>query len=98
MSTKRRSPIISFAAASIAGIAVGAAGLALAQPAGAQRAQGQYTMVGARSQGAAAKAVYIIDSQNREMIAVRWNQGQNRIDGLGYRNLAVDADAQGRSR
>jgi hypothetical protein len=98
MSTKRRRSVITVAAAGLAGVLIGAAGLAVAQPANAPRAQGQYTMVGARSQGTAAKAIYIIDSQNREMIAVRWNQGQNRLDGLGYRNLAVDADAQGRSR
>jgi hypothetical protein len=75
-----------------------AAGFALAQAAAPARAAGQYTMVGGRTEGATAKVVYIIDSQNKELLAVRWNQGQNRLDGIGYRSIAQDADAQGRSR
>lgn len=75
-----------------------AAGFALAQAATPVRGAGQYTMVGGRTEGSTAKVVYIIDSQNKELLAVRWNQGQNRLDGIGYRSLAQDADAQGRSR
>jgi len=75
-----------------------AAGFALAQAAAPARAAGQYTMVGGRTEGATAKVIYIIDSQNKELLAVRWNQGQNRLDGIGYRSIAQDADGQGRSR
>ncbi len=75
-----------------------AGGFALAQAAAPARAAGQYTMVGGRTEGATAKVVYIIDSQNKELMAVRWNQGQNRLDGIGFRSITQDADASGRSR
>jgi len=88
------------------GFAGGAAiGLARAQGVGQPgvanqpiRQQGQYTMVAGKQQGSAAAVVYVLDSKNKEMVAVRWNAGQSKLDGVGFRNLASDADAPGRTR
>lgn len=67
----------------------------LAPTAGAQRAAnrapGDYTMVAGRIQGGSSNAVYIVDSANQEMIAVRWNIGAKSLDGVGYRDLSADA-------
>jgi hypothetical protein len=60
----------------------------------AQRARGEYTLVAGRIIGGSTHAVYIIDTANQEMVAVRWNEGQKGLDGIGYRNLAADAQAQ----
>jgi len=81
-----------------AGVAlcIGAAlvAVASAQP-GAARPAGQYLMVNAKTQGNSANAVYIVDSVNREMVVVRWNNNQSKFEGLGYRNLAIDATPAG---
>lgn len=58
------------------------------------RARGEYTMVSGRIIGGNANAVYIIDSSNQEMIAVRWNESSKSLDGLGYRDLSADAQTQ----
>lgn len=60
------------------------------------RARGQYTMVaGELRSGGEASAIYIIDSINQEMIAVRWNQSRDQLDGLDYRSLQMDANRGG---
>ncbi|HYE60775.1 MAG TPA: hypothetical protein VD997_02165 [Phycisphaerales bacterium] len=65
--------------------------LATAQPGvGAGRARGQYTMVSGRTMSGGADAVYIIDSSNQELIALRWDTGKQSLMGLGYRNLSGD--------
>lgn len=57
----------------------------------ASRARGQYTMVaGELRSGPKTSAVYIVDSVNQEMVAVRWNDSRNDLDGLDYRNLDTD--------
>jgi len=58
------------------------------------RARGEYTMVSGRIIGGNANAVYIVDSSNQEMIAVRWNESSKSLDGLGYRDLSADAQTQ----
>ena len=51
-------------------------------------------MVSGRIIGGNANAVYIVDSSNQEMIAVRWNESSKSLDGLGYRDLSADAQTQ----
>jgi hypothetical protein len=63
--------------------------MATGQPA-ATRARGQYTMVSGRTVSGGSAAVYIIDSSNQEMVALRWEQGKQSLLGLGYRNFAGD--------
>ncbi len=58
-----------------------------------RRARGEYTMVAGKVTGLEAAGVYIIDANNEELVAVRWNQSQNKLEPLGYRNLAEDAAA-----
>lgn len=65
-----------------------------AGPAGGQRARGEYTMVAGRIMGGSTHVAYVVDTANQEMIAVRWNEGQKSLDGIGYRNIAQDAQAQ----
>lgn len=68
---------------------------ATAQPGGATRARGEYTMVaGKTNSGGSNSAVFILDAANREMVAVRWDQGKKSLTGIGYRNLDTDAKAQ----
>lgn len=76
------------------GIGAALVATASAQP-NAARPAGQYLMVNAKTQGNSANAVYIVDSVNREMVVVRWNNSQSKFDGLGYRNLAIDATPAG---
>ncbi len=62
------------------------------------RARGQYTMLaGDVRSGGNSSVVYIIDSVNEEMIAVRWDDNRSALGGLDYRSLADDAEPrQGR--
>lgn len=62
------------------------------------RARGSYTMVSGAVQGETTHAVYILDSVNQELLALRWNRNSNRFEGIGYRNLATDAQTQQRGR
>ena len=64
------------------------------QAATGQRARGEYTMVAGRIMGGSTTVAYVVDTANQEMIAVRWNEGQKGLDGIGYRNLAQAAQAQ----
>lgn len=58
---------------------------------GRDRARGDYTMVGGAIRGGTSNAVYVVDSVNQELIAVRWNHSRRQLEGIGYRNLATDA-------
>lgn len=57
----------------------------------ATRGHGDYTMVAGPTQGADTSVVYVIDSQNQDFIAVRWNRSTSALDGIGYRDLVADA-------
>lgn len=59
---------------------------------GGGRARGEYTMVAGKVTGSSSHAVYIIDSSNQDMVAVRWNEGSKSLDGMGYRDLKEDAN------
>lgn len=68
------------------------AGAGAGQP---QRARGQYTMVGGDIVGGNTNAIYVLDSVNQELVAIRWSESQKRLEGIGYRDLAADARASG---
>jgi hypothetical protein len=69
--------------------------VALAPSAGAQggvvRPRGEYTMVSGKFQGSVEDAIYIVDSSNQELIALRWDRSKKSMAGLGYRSLAADS-------
>lgn len=58
----------------------------------AARPRGEYTLVGGEIQTGNSNAVYVIDSANQEMVVVRWEDGRNVINGIGYRDLRADAE------
>ena len=63
------------------------------------RARGDYTMVSGRIQGSVESAIYIVDANNLELVAVRWDRSRRNLAPIGYRSLAQDfgrVDAQGR--
>lgn len=62
-----------------------------AQPDANRRGRGNYTMVGGEYTGGSSNAIYIVDAQNQEMVAVFWSQSQKTLMPLGYRDLAADA-------
>jgi hypothetical protein len=68
--------------------------------AGAQsaRGRGEYTMVSGGANGTDAGIIYIVDVANQEMIAMTYNSNTKVLDGVGYRNLATDANNVVRSR
>ncbi|HYF14393.1 MAG TPA: hypothetical protein VD971_04890 [Phycisphaerales bacterium] len=78
----------------------GALGAALLWPsaAGAQnsrvsdlRARGDYTMVSGRTNSGGPSAVYVVDSANQEVIALKWDQSKQVMVGIGYRSLLNDS-------
>lgn len=71
---------------------VGASHLVSAQV-GTDRARGEYTMVSGRTNSGGAHAVYILDSTNQEMIALRWDQSKQTMTGIGYRSLSQDGQS-----
>jgi hypothetical protein len=71
-----------------------AGSLALAQP-GAPRARGDYTMVAGKTTTGSRDAVYVLDTTNREMVAIRWDNTKRTFQGIGYRRFDADAAAAG---
>lgn len=63
-----------------------------------RRARGDYTMVAGQVQGMSEAAIYIIDSNNAELVAVRWDQSRKQLQPVGYRNFDADARSAGGSR
>ncbi len=57
------------------------------------RPRGEYTVVGGAVSGANANAIYVLDSANREMVGLLWDESRRQILGLGYRDLALDLTA-----
>ena len=64
------------------------------------RGRGTYTMVAGRANGTESSAVYIVDAANQELMIIAYDRNTKLLDGIGYRNLAVDAAEllRGRSR
>jgi hypothetical protein len=55
------------------------------------RGRGEYTMVSGGVPGADSAAVYIVDVNNQEMVIMTYSPQNKTLEGVGYRNLAVDA-------
>ncbi len=55
------------------------------------RGRGTYTMVAGGAKGTESSAVYIVDAANQELMIIAYNANTKLLDGIGYRNLAVDA-------
>jgi len=58
------------------------------------RPPGVYSVVGGELASGNANGVYILDSANREVILIRWDSGRNAVEGLGYRDLNDDVNAE----
>jgi len=65
-------------------------GIAGAQSTEARRVGGQYTCVGGKTLGGYTNVIYVLDSANREMVALKWNDGTKQLEGVGYRDLVED--------
>ncbi len=65
-----------------------------------RRARGDYTMVAGEVQGLTEAAIYIVDSNNSEMVALRWDNSRRSLAPIGFRDLAADSRAArgGRTR
>lgn len=59
----------------------------------ATRARGNYTMVAGRVQGKEESAVYLVDANNQEMVALIWNNRAGGLTPIGRRSLKADASA-----
>jgi hypothetical protein len=58
------------------------------------RARGEYTLVGGETSSGNSNAMYILDTANRELVAVRWNESTKTLEGIGYRDLSADIFAE----
>jgi len=58
------------------------------------RPPGVYSVVGGELSSGNANGVYVLDSANRELILLRWDNGRNAVEGLGYRDLNDDVNAE----
>lgn len=65
-----------------------------APSAGAQsdssRPRGEYSVVGGEVTGSNTNGIYIVDSANRELVALLWDDSRRQLNGIGYRDLATD--------
>jgi hypothetical protein len=50
--------------------------------------------VGGELSSGNANGVYVLDSANRELILLRWDNSRNSVEGLGYRDLNTDVNAE----
>lgn len=57
-----------------------------------KRATGQYAIVDGQIQGVAEAAIYVYDTSNQEMLALRWDRSRKALQVLGHRDVAADAE------
>jgi hypothetical protein len=57
------------------------------------RARGDYTMVSGKSNAGGPSVIYVVDSANQEIVALRWDQAGKAMSGIGYRSLQNDGRA-----
>lgn len=69
-----------------------------AAPGPASRARGQYTLVSNKVSGGSSSQVFILDSANDELIAVKWDRAGQRLEAIGFRDIVNDSAANGRGR
>jgi len=58
---------------------------------GTTRARGEYSIVGGATIGGVSSVIYVLDTINRELIALNWNDSTKSLEGVGYRDLSLDA-------
>jgi len=56
----------------------------------ADRVRGEYSVVGGETLGGISSVIYVLDSANRELISMKWDDGAKALEGIGYRDLNVD--------
>lgn len=78
----------------LVGVIVGLGAIRVARAQNAVRVHGEYTMVAGLTTSGGSHVVYVLDSANQELVALRWDQSKSAMAGVGYRNLAADAQAQ----
>lgn len=57
------------------------------------RVRGEYAVVGGQTMGDTASTIYVLDSANRELVSLRWNESTKSIEGVGFRDLVRDANS-----
>ena len=58
------------------------------------RSRGSYMLIGGEIQGGDANAIYVLDTINEELIAVRWNHSRRELEQLGYRDVRRDTSQE----
>lgn len=62
------------------------------------RPRGQYLLLAGRMQGSPPGVVWVIDTVNRELLALKWNRSERRLEPFDIRNLNRDTTGAGPSR
>ncbi len=57
------------------------------------RALGEYLVVGGATIGGVSSTIYVLDTANRELIALGWNNSTKSLEGVGYRDLSQDSSS-----
>jgi hypothetical protein len=57
------------------------------------RVRGEYLVVGGATTNGVEGVIYVLDSANREMIVLSWNDSTKSVEGVGYRDLVQDASS-----
>ncbi|HYC99917.1 MAG TPA: hypothetical protein VEB22_01715 [Phycisphaerales bacterium] len=65
---------------------------------GSPRARGSYLMVSGRASGVSGNVVYIVDSVNQELVALRYQRAAGRLEPIDYRSIAADSAEGAKSR
>ena len=58
------------------------------------RVPGEYSVVGGATIGGVSSVLYVLDTANGELIALSWNDSTKSVDGIGYRDLSIDAKSE----
>ncbi len=61
---------------------------------GGGRARGLYTMVAGQIQPLEESAIYIVDANNQEVIAMHWDQGRRVLAPIGHRSMSTDSQVK----
>lgn len=94
MKRSRHAGLIALNAALLAALAaVSIVPAKVADAQGVSRVRGAYAPATTRIQGGPEGALFVIDAANDEMIGVRWERGRRTLSPIGYRDLALDAQA-----
>tara|TARA_E500000318_G_scaffold85651_2_gene81757 strand:- start:16124 stop:16456 length:333 start_codon:yes stop_codon:yes gene_type:complete len=57
------------------------------------RVRGVYTVIGSDTLGETASTIHVLDSANREIVSLRWNESTKALEGLGFRDLVRDVNS-----